>query len=53
MTAEYQNVLHEESERAKQYKSNHHYSLQEMGLTGKQIDKEVRLPVVRQHIPLK
>ncbi|MDY6874083.1 MAG: sulfotransferase, partial [Chloroflexota bacterium] len=53
MTADYAQVVHEESERAKQYKSNHHYSLQEMGLTGKRIDKEVRLPVARQHIPLK
>jgi omega-hydroxy-beta-dihydromenaquinone-9 sulfotransferase len=53
MTDAYARVVHEESERAKQYKSAHHYSLQEMGLTGKKIDKEVRLPVAQQHIPLK
>jgi hypothetical protein len=53
MTDEYARVVHEESERAKQYKSTHHYSLKEMGLTGKKIDKEVRLPVAQQHIPLK
>ncbi|MCB2209936.1 sulfotransferase [bacterium] len=53
MTEDYAKIVHEESERAKQYKSKHHYSLQEMGLTGTKIDKEVRLPVAKQHIPLK
>jgi hypothetical protein len=52
MTPEYHKILHAESERAKLYKSTHKYSLGQMGLTDQQIDKEVRLPVVKQHIPL-
>lgn len=53
MTPEYRQVLHEESERAKQYKSTHKYSLKKMGLSPKQIEKKVKSPAVKQHIPLK
>ncbi len=37
MTPEYAQVLHEESEKAKKYKSKHRYSLMEMGLSQKKI----------------
>ena len=53
MTPEYREILHAESERSKNYKSSHSYSLGKMGLSDNQIDKEVKMPVVRQHVPLK
>jgi hypothetical protein len=52
MSPEYQKVLHAESERAKNYKSHHKYSLRKMGLSNQQIDKEVKLPAVQQQIPI-
>lgn len=52
ITPKYRKILHAESERAKHYKSSHKYSLRKMGLSAQRIDKEVKKPVVRQHIPL-
>lgn len=53
MTPDFQRILHAESEKSKHYKSHHDYSLGEMGLSDQQIEKQVRMPVLRQHIPLK
>jgi len=40
MTDEFQRILRLESEKAKQFKSKHHYSLQKMGLNRKKIKKD-------------
>jgi hypothetical protein len=40
MTQEYRQKLSEESEKAKKFKSHHHYSLKQMGLNDKQLKKE-------------
>jgi hypothetical protein len=40
MTAEYRQILHQESEKAKRYKSSHQYSLEEMGLDQQEIARE-------------
>lgn len=53
LTEEYQHILQEEAEKSKQYKSSHHYSLEEMGLSEKEIEQKVNKPVLRQLIPLK
>ncbi len=42
MTPEYQELLHSESEKAKQFKSKHHYSLREMGLNQRKIKKNLK-----------
>ncbi len=40
MTPEYQEILTQESEKAKQFKSHHKYSLKKMGLNGRKIKKD-------------
>jgi len=40
MTPKYRQVLSEESEKAKEYKSHHHYSLKKMGLNDKWLNEE-------------
>ncbi len=40
MTPEYEKTLTVESEKAKRYKSHHHYSLKKMGLNNEQLEKE-------------
>jgi predicted metal-dependent TIM-barrel fold hydrolase len=42
MTPEYRELLHIESEKAKQFKSKHHYSLREMGLNQRKIKKNLK-----------
>jgi hypothetical protein len=42
MSPEYLQILHEESEKAKLYKSSHQYSLEEMGLDQQEIAREFR-----------
>jgi hypothetical protein len=53
LTEEYRQILQEEAEKSKHYKSSHHYSLEEMGLSEKEIEQKVKKPVLRQLIPLK
>lgn len=45
MTPEYHQILHQESEKAKRYKSSHQYSLEEMGLDQQEIAREFRQAV--------
>lgn len=52
MTEPYRENLHQESEKAKKYKSTHKYSLDQMGLSDQDIEKKVRKPAAKQHIPL-
>lgn len=52
LTEEYRQILQEEAEKSRHYTSQHHYSLEEMGLTESEIDQKVKKPVVRQLIPL-
>lgn len=40
MTPEYRQILIQESEKAKNFTSQHHYSLQKMGLNGQEIEQE-------------
>ena len=40
MNEDYQRILHLESEKAKQFKSKHHYTLGKMGLNSQEIEKE-------------
>jgi hypothetical protein len=40
MTPEYQQILIEETEKAKQFTSNHDYSLKEMGLESQSLSDE-------------
>lgn len=40
MTPEYRKVLRAEAEKAKHFKSRHHYSMQKMGLNSKRLKKE-------------
>lgn len=47
ITEDYRQILQEEADKAKQYKSTHHYSLEEMGLSEEVIEKKVRKPVLR------
>jgi hypothetical protein len=53
LTPNYQQVLHQESEKAKRYKSSHEYSLEKMGLSIPQLKREIKLPAIKQHLPLK
>ena len=53
LTEEYSQILQEEAEKSKHYKSSHHYSLEEMGLSKKDIEQKVQKPILRQLIPLK
>lgn len=53
MTPEYRRILHQESEKAKRYKSNHSYSLEEMGLDQKQIAREFQSAVRDYDLDLK
>jgi len=40
ITPEYRKILRAEAEKAKKYKSRHHYSMQKMGLNSKRLKKE-------------
>jgi len=53
MTPEYHRILHQESEKAKRYKSSHEYSLEEMGLDQQQIAREFQHAVSDYDLDLK
>jgi hypothetical protein len=53
MTPEYHQTLHQESEKAKRYKSSHEYSLEEMGLDQQQIAREFQHAVSDYDLDLK
>jgi hypothetical protein len=53
LTEEYRQILQDEAEKSKHYASQHHYSLEEMGLSENDINQKVKKPVLHQLIPLK